>query len=790
MKKLIYIFVLLLAFMLVSCSSDVKVKFDSDGGTKINDVVVPETGLILEPVAPEKDGYMFLGWYLKDQKFDFSTTVTKTITLKAKWAEAVTLYLESVDGTTEFLAPKNSTTELPVPERDGYFFRGWEDMTTEEIIDSEYVFTEDMYLEAKWEKKESYTINYLYNTESLKSETTYEGDEYTPYVYELKGHTFGGWYTDTTYTKQVDFNNLSRSNFAYAKMIPNEYTVSFSHTDKTIKVTYGERFGTLPKVSVNGCTFSGWEYNGKTITNMSAYSFDEDITLDAILYTNTIFVLSGTNGTKVNYKIGDVTPYINATKAGYIFAGWYTNSSLTGDAIYVIDSEAYANKALYAKWVSSDDANNTYSTKVVEHLKDYYTSLFSDTKIYEDIAFDSVDPFYGAELTWTSSNTSAILSDGRVLRAKEDVLVDLTIAIKYGNVTETVDVSVNVKGNPYRDLSKESVIGAYVYTGTYNNRPVDDILLNTANIIYMAFVTPQEDGTLLATVDFLSKYEKFKEDALNKGVRVIASIGGANSTIFDSIAMDDYKRYTFINACLDLVIEHGFAGIDIDWEYPQQENAKYFTLLMKDLNETLKAYDKELLVTSAIPAGPWGPPKFDLKNSHQYIDYINLMSYDLQVSETGLPGRHHSALYQSTMTYSLCSVDATVEGWKKAYQMPAEKIVIGAAFYGRMSTLNRLNGTITADGDCGVSIRYNTIVSDYLSKPTVTEYWDEKAKAPYLFDTATNTFISYDNPKSIGYKCDYVNEKGVAGIFWWDYGSDSTGDLIEAVNKKLSVLEK
>ena len=105
------------------------------------------------------------------------------------------------------------------------------------------------------------------------------------------------------------------------------------------------------------------------------------------------------------------------------------------------------------------------------------------------------------------------------------------------------------------------------------------------------------------------------------------------------------------------------------------------------------------------------------------------------------------------------------------------------------STLTRLNGTITADGDCGVSIRYNLIVSEYLSKPTVTEYWDDTAKAPWLFDTATNTFISYDNPKSIKIKCDYVKTKGVAGIFWWDYGSDSTGDLITAVNEKLNVLE-
>ena len=789
MKKIIYSFILILALVLVGCSSEIKVKFNSDGGSKVGEIIVPESGMVEEPTAPTKSGYMFLGWYLKDQKFDFSTPVTSTITLKAKWAEAVTVYLTVLGETQEILVPKNQTFELPTPEREGFFFKGWEDTFTEEMIEADYIFTEEMYLEAKWEKKDSYTINYFYQSEPLKSEMTFEGDEYTPYVFELKGHTFEGWYADSSLTKKVDFNNLGRSNYAYAKMVPNEYTISFSHADKTIKVKYGDRIGTLPKVSVNGCTFSGWEYEGQTITNITTYTFDQDITLDAILYASTTFVLEGTSGSKIKYKVGDTTPYVNAVKEGFLFAGWYTSSSLTGEPIYVIEDESYANKALYAKWVSSDDANNTYSTRVVEHVKQYYLDKFSNTNIYEDIYFSSVDPFYGSKLTWSSSNTSAILSDGRVMRTKIDVEVDLTIAIEYGNVKETVSMKVNVKGKPYQDLSEESVVGAYVYTGTYNNRPVDDILLSTANVIFMAFVKPETDGTLVASVDFLTKYNEFREEAFNKGVRVIASIGGANSTVFDAIAADDYTRHIFVQSCVDLVKEHGFAGIDIDWEYPTEQNATDYTLLVKELSEALKAYDKELLLTSAIPAGPWGHTKFDLRNSSQYLDYINLMSYDLQVSEVGLPGRHHTALYQSTMTYSLCSIEGTLEYWKKNYNVPYSKVVIGAAFYGRMSTLTKLNGLIISGGDCGASIRYNLIVSEYLSKPTVTEYWDDKAKAPWLFDTATNTFISYDNPKSIKIKCDYVKTKGAAGIFWWDYGSDSTGDLITAVNEKLDVLE-
>ena len=39
----------------------------------------------IAPIQPEKDGYVFLGWYNGDTKYDFTQTVTKDITLTAKW---------------------------------------------------------------------------------------------------------------------------------------------------------------------------------------------------------------------------------------------------------------------------------------------------------------------------------------------------------------------------------------------------------------------------------------------------------------------------------------------------------------------------------------------------------------------------------------------------------------------------------------------------------------------------------------------------------------------------------
>ena len=128
-------------------------------------------------------------------------------------------------------------------------------------------------------------------------------------------------------------------------------------------------------------------------------------------------------------------------------------------------------------------------------------------------------------------------------------------------------------------------------------------------------------------------------------------------------------------------------------------------------------------------------------------------------------------------------------------KVPLEKIVIGAAFYGRMATTKSTTGTryltLAIEKESKfTSITYNAIKNSYLTLSTCKEYWDDKAKAPYCYDTESRTFISYDNPKSIQAKCDYVVSKGVRGLMWWDYGSDTTGDLIKAVNGKLTTMKQ
>ncbi len=106
MKKIILPF-LLFVFILVnsSCSSDklYTVSFETNGGSVIEAVSIEEGNLLTEPSAPEKEGFIFEGWY-KDSgctagnEWNFSTDfINESVTLYAKWTEDNSLKLTDIE---------------------------------------------------------------------------------------------------------------------------------------------------------------------------------------------------------------------------------------------------------------------------------------------------------------------------------------------------------------------------------------------------------------------------------------------------------------------------------------------------------------------------------------------------------------------------------------------------------------------------------------------------------------------------------------------------------------------
>lgn len=251
----------------------------------------------------------------------------------------------------------------------------------------------------------------------------------------------------------------------------------------------------------------------------------------------------------------------------------------------------------------------------------------------------------------------------------------------------------------------------------------------------------------------------------NPDLKVMLSVGGWGSGRFSEMAADDQNRRSFAQDCLRVVEEFGLDGIDIDWEYPASSDAgissspddrENFNLLMKDLRSVL-GKDRLLTIASSAYA-----EYIDFRSCIQYLDFVNIMTYDMANAP-----KHHSPLYASENTKGTC--EGAVKAHIKA-GVPVSQLVLGVPFYGR-------GGSVLPK-----FMDYKEIVN----LDGYHEVWDEKAQVPYLADKDGNLVIGYDNPKSLVLKCRFIKKNGLLGGMYWDYSGDrDNGELQKTLANEL-----
>lgn len=134
------------------------VNFDTVGGSLISSVLVLSGENVNLPVElPEKEGYVFSGWYLDigaRYPYDFDTIVENDLTLFAGWKQLVSISFDSVGGTTvenQQIVKGSFPVEPSQPEKNGVIFEGWylDDRYFEKFNFDKMIF-EDMVLYANF----------------------------------------------------------------------------------------------------------------------------------------------------------------------------------------------------------------------------------------------------------------------------------------------------------------------------------------------------------------------------------------------------------------------------------------------------------------------------------------------------------------------------------------------------------------------------------------------------------------------------------------------------------------
>ena len=176
------------------------VKFDSNGGTAVPELIVNHGEKVIEPEKPTKEGHNFLGWYKDGAEFNFETPITEDITLTAKWEiNKYTLTFKNIDGTynivngfehgKKFKENPNFLSAFKPQLKEGFIFKGWADEYDVQFT-GDTVITRDMILHPTWKldtKIDSSSVKfYIYNAD-WKGRMSWE-DKYFAAVDEKWGY--------------------------------------------------------------------------------------------------------------------------------------------------------------------------------------------------------------------------------------------------------------------------------------------------------------------------------------------------------------------------------------------------------------------------------------------------------------------------------------------------------------------------------------------------------------------------------------------------------------------------
>ncbi|WP_174202589.1 glycoside hydrolase family 18 protein [Clostridium perfringens] len=330
----------------------------------------------------------------------------------------------------------------------------------------------------------------------------------------------------------------------------------------------------------------------------------------------------------------------------------------------------------------------------------------------------------------------------------------------------------------------------------------------------------------------LNAFQVLKSE--NPNLKIGVSLGvWSKSGDFSTIAATPSIRAKFVENVMKFIKYTNMDFVDIDWEYPgdyrepdktdnindegtpnaSAGDKENYILLLQDLKEALNKQGKELgkvyELSVALPAGVSKIEKgIDVDKLFNIVDFANIMTYDMAGAWSTTSG-HQTALYTNPNApeeYKGLSVDESVK-YYISQGAEREKIVVGAAYYtrgweqvsdkgtdpnnpglfGEAAVVNKdadlsptpgaLNEAPMKNGEGGRAggvWGYNALDKLKSKYTGLKEYWDDSAKAPYLYNSETGAFFTYDNIRSIQEKAKYVKENNLGGIIGWMASQDAT----------------
>jgi chitinase len=350
------------------------------------------------------------------------------------------------------------------------------------------------------------------------------------------------------------------------------------------------------------------------------------------------------------------------------------------------------------------------------------------------------------------------------------------------------------------DSAAEPVVAAYVFAGGRVLTPgeIDAKKLTRVNYAFANIAQGRMVEGAPADAVNLAALTALKKD--NPHLTVLVSVGGWTwSGGFSDAALTPASRSVFIDSVEAFITRYHLDGLDVDWEYPgmsgagntfRPEDKQTYTLLLKALRcrfDTMAGtLHRPLYLTIAAGASSEFLEHTEMSEVAKYVDTVNLMAYDYYEPEAGKPTGNHAPLFIDPADPKAVSADRSVREFEQA-GVAARKVVLGVPFYGHVwGQVPATNQGLFQPGQPvpNAYATYAAIVSTMLGQG-YTRHWDAAASVPYLYNADKQIFVSYEDPESLAAKCKYVKKQHLKGVMFWDYESDPSGVLLDAVDSGL-----
>jgi chitinase len=312
---------------------------------------------------------------------------------------------------------------------------------------------------------------------------------------------------------------------------------------------------------------------------------------------------------------------------------------------------------------------------------------------------------------------------------------------------------------------------------------------------------------------------------LHPRLRTLISLGGQAGDVsgFAAAAASPVARRALVASCIDLFVQGHLApgvaapglfdGFNIDWEFPLAADRENFTALLHEFRIQLDALGQSTghryILTFDSPSNPQKYANIDLKAAADEVDFLTIDGYDYATPSEKMTNAS-SALYNSSsdpLRDQVRAIDDTVRAYIKA-GVPAAKYTMGMPLYGiGWSGVRKSNHGLyqNADGPAPVLLANGSgqcpaqsrtapalgcdailtpgFVTDatlrqILRRPDARFWYDSKRQHATVYLSASRTFYTFDNLRSVTAKTAYIREHKLRGAYVWALNDDDTAATV------------